>query len=83
MVIKLGWRKQFELRNERINYIRNLLKEKTNSGKDYFIQELVNETRIPRSTVERYLYEYLEKEIEIYYEGPLKKIKYVGKEKES
>ena len=61
----VGWRKQFELRNERIEYIRNLLKERTKSGKDYFIQELVNETRIPRSTVERYLYEYLEKEIEI------------------
>ena len=74
----MGWRKQFELRNERIEYIRNLLRERTKSGKDYFIQELVNETRIPRSTVERYLYEYLEKEIEIYYEGPLKKIKFVG-----
>ncbi len=83
MVIKVGWRKQFELRNERIDYIRNLLRERTKSGKDYFIQELVNETRIPRSTVERYLYEYLDKEIEIYYEGPLKKIKYVGKEKGS
>ena len=40
----MGWRKQFELRNERIEYIRNLLRERTKSGKDYFIQELVNET---------------------------------------
>lgn len=72
----MGWRRQFETREKRINELRILLKQKLNSGRDYFIQELVNDTDIPRSTVERYLYEYLNEEVEIYYEGPLKKIRY-------
>lgn len=75
----MGWRRQFETREKRINELRLLLKQKLNSGRDYFIQELVNDTDIPRSTVERYLYEYLNDEVEIYYEGPLKKIRYKGR----
>ena len=62
-----------------VSAIKTISKQKLNSGRDYFIQELVNDTDIPRSTVERYLYEYLNDEVEIYYEGPLKKIRYKGR----
>ena len=43
----MGWRRQFETREKRINELRVLLKQKLNSGRDYFIQELVNDTDIP------------------------------------
>jgi hypothetical protein len=77
----MGWKKSFETREKRINMLRDYLKKEAQNGSSPFIQKIVEDTKLPRSTVERYLSEYLLDEIESFNEGNLRKIKYIGVEK--
>lgn len=72
-----------KIREKRINELRNFLLSKKLSGRDCYLQEIVNETKLPRGTVDRYLKKYLINEIQIYYEGPLKKIRYIGNQEKN
>lgn len=70
-------RNRAKIREKRIEQIRELLIEGSKVGKDYFIQDLANITKIPRGSVDRYLNSYFKDEIEFYVEGRIKKIKYL------
>lgn len=73
----MGSGKYFAIREKRLTLLKKLIKQRTESGRDYFLQELANETKIPRGTIDRYLINNLKDCVIIYYDGPLKKIKYI------
>lgn len=71
--------KRGETKNKRIKNILETIKTRKNSdGKDYYIEELRNDTGIPRATLERYLRE-LEEDgiVKLYKDGPLVRVKLI------
>jgi hypothetical protein len=74
------WRKGLELRQYRINLIRDLITKRAEMGApDYFFKAMERDTGISMTTIQRLIETYLSKEVEIYKYGPLKKIRLIGK----